>query len=125
MAGEKLFENKIKKYLDSKGEDVWYVKFYANKFTRSGVPDLLINYKGYPLAMEVKGVDGTFTDGDLQPLNIRKFNKARGIAGVLIPTEGKERFRRYIERNHPDYIDTPIYDFDDFKKILDTIDKSV
>lgn len=124
MAGEKRFENMVKKYLDSKGEAVWYVKFFANRFTRRGVPDLLINYLGHAIAMEVKDVDGTFED-ELQPWNIRKFNKARGIAGVLIPTEGKERFRRYIERNYPEYIDTPIYDFDDFKKILDTIDKSV
>lgn len=122
MAGEKRFENKVKKYLDSKGEDVWYVKFFANKFTRSGVPDLLINYKGHPIGMEIKDVDGTFED-ELQPWNIRKINKARGIAGVLIPTEGKERFRRYIERNYPDYIDTPIYDFDDFKKIIEEIDQ--
>lgn len=121
MAGEKRFETKIKKYLDSRG--CWHVKFFANRFTRSGVPDLIINHKGHFIAMEVKDVDGRFED-ELQPWNIRKINEGNGIAGVLIPKEGKERFRRYIERNYPDYIDTPIYDFDDFKAILERIDKT-
>lgn len=33
---EKAFENKIKKYLNDKG--CWNVKFFANSFTRSGIP---------------------------------------------------------------------------------------
>lgn len=36
---EKAFENKIKNYLKSKG--VYFVKFFANSYTRVGVPDLL------------------------------------------------------------------------------------
>lgn len=119
MAGEKRFENKVKKYLESKG--CWYVKFFANKFTRAGVPDLLINHNGHFIAMEVKDVDGRFDD-ELQPWNIREINKGGGIAGVLIPTEGKERFRRHIAREYPEFMDTPIYDFDDLKRILEELE---
>lgn len=37
MAGrEKNFENRIKKYLESKG--AWFVKFFANAYTSSGIP---------------------------------------------------------------------------------------
>lgn len=37
MAGsEKLFENKIKKYL--KDNNCWYVKYFANRMTKSGIP---------------------------------------------------------------------------------------
>lgn len=37
MAGkEKAFETRIKKYLEKKG--CWFVKFFANAYTSSGIP---------------------------------------------------------------------------------------
>lgn len=121
MAGEKRFEEKVKDYLTERG--AWVLKTWSNGVQRKGVPDLLICHRGHFIAMEVKAVGGRFTDGDLQPWNICKINEAGGIAGVLIPTEGKEKFSRYIERNHPDYLDTPIYDFDEFKHIIENIER--
>lgn len=118
MAGEKNFENKIKKYLESM--DIWTLKTFSNGVQRSGIPDLLICHNGRFIGMEVKAVGGTFVDAK-QPENIRWINKCGGIAGVLIPTEGKERFRRHITRKYPDYIDTPIYDFDEFKQIIEEL----
>lgn len=41
MAGkEKVFENRIKKYLEK--NNCWFVKFFANAYTSSGIP--LISY---------------------------------------------------------------------------------
>ena len=121
MAGEKRFEEKVKNYLAEHG--AWVLKSWSNGIQRKGVPDLLICHRGYFIGMEVKNVGGRFTDGDLQPWNIRKINEAGGIAGVLIPTEGKERFRRYIAKHHPDYFDTPVYDFEEFKQIIENIER--
>ena len=118
MAGEKNFENRVKKYLDKEG--AWVLKTFSNGIQRSGVPDLLICYKGRFIGMEVKAKDGRFKD-ELQPINIREINDAGGIAGVLIPTEGKERFRRYVAKHWQNYIDTPIYDFDDLKQLIEKI----
>ena len=117
MAGEKIFETQVRKYLESQG--CWVLKTFSSGIQRSGVPDLLICHNGRFIAMEVKAVGGTFTD-ELQPWNIRKINKSGGIAGVLIPTEGVERFKRYIARKHPDYIDTPVYDFNDLKHLIES-----
>lgn len=37
MAGsEKLFENKIKKFMQEKG--CWGVKYFANRMTKAGIP---------------------------------------------------------------------------------------
>ena len=118
MAGEKNFENRVKNYL--KKEGAWFLKTYSNGIQRSGVPDLLIGYRGRFIGMEVKAKDGRFND-ELQPLNIKEINDSGNIAGVLIPAEGKERFRRYVAKHWPQYIDTPIYDFDDFKQLIEKI----
>lgn len=120
MAGEKNFENQIKTYLASEG--CWTLKTFSDGVQRSGVPDLLICSKGRFVGMEVKTVGGKFNNA-LQPWNIRKINEAGGIAGVVIPTEGKERFGRYVAKHYPDYIDTPIYDFDELKHIIETIQR--
>lgn len=117
---EKKFENMVRKYLDSKG--CWHLKTFSNGVQRSGVPDLLISYMGRMLAMEVKSADGEFNNA-LQPFNIRKINLTGNIAGVLIPTEGKERFRRYVAKHYPEYTDTPIYDFEDFKQIMERLER--
>jgi len=52
MAAEKSFENKIKAELHNKG--AWRVKFFANAFTPSGIPDILSCYNGRFLGIEVK-----------------------------------------------------------------------
>lgn len=93
MAAEKNFENKIKRYLDSKG--VWYVKYFSNGFTRRGVPDLLCCVNGVFLAIEVKAEGGKMSE--FQEREIYKINNAGGIAGVLYPHEF-EQFKELIEK---------------------------
>ena len=41
---EKLFERKIREYLESRGH--WVVKYFANGYTKSGIPDLLACVNG-------------------------------------------------------------------------------
>ena len=91
MAGEKLFENKIKKFLKEQG--CWYVKFFANRMTKTGIPDLLCCVNGYFVAVEVKGEKGK--PSDLQIWNRDKIRESGGIAIVLYPDQ-----------------------FDDFKKFM-------
>lgn len=91
MAQEKTFENKIKKFLDE--NNCWYVKFFANGYTKKGVPDLLCCVNGYFLAIEVKAENGKATD--LQRWNIEKIKKAGGRALILKPSQFEE-FKRLI-----------------------------
>lgn len=86
MAQEKIFENKIKKFLDE--EKCWYVKFFANGYTRKGIPDLLCCVNGYFLAIEVKAENGKATD--LQKWNIEKIKQAGGRALILKPSQFEE-----------------------------------
>ena len=83
MAGEKNFENRIKKFLKENG--CWYVKYFANRNTRAGVPDLLACVNGYFVAIEVKGEHGK--PSDLQLWNVEQIRKAGGIAIVLYPDQ--------------------------------------
>ena len=93
MAEEKLFENKIKKFLKSKG--AWYVKFFANAYTPSGIPDLLVSLNGYFIAIEVKAENGK--PSELQTYNLKKIARSGGI-GILLYPSVFNNFKNYIEK---------------------------
>ena len=83
IAAEKNFENRLKKFLEDEG--CWFVKFFANAYTKSGIPDLLINCNGYFVAVEVKAPNGK--PSELQKRNVKKINESCGIAVVLYPDQ--------------------------------------
>ena len=91
MAQEKTFENKVKKFLMSQG--AWHVKFFANSFTKSGIPDILACVNGYFVGIEVKAQNGK--PSDLQLYNVRKIREAGGFAIILYPS-GFEKFKKFI-----------------------------
>ena len=81
MAGEeKKLENKIKKYVSMRGG--YIVKYHGGTYGRSGVPDLLICYKGRFIALEVKKPTGGITSV-LQDYNVDSIRLAGGIADVV------------------------------------------
>lgn len=92
MAEEKNFENKIKRFLDAEG--AWYVKFFANSYTRSGVPDLLCCVNGYFIAVEVKAQNGQ--PSALQLHNCTEIRVAGGFSFILYPS-GFEEFKKFIK----------------------------
>ena len=85
-AAEKQFENKIKKYLEDQG--CWYVKYFANSFTKSGIPDLLICCNGYFLSVEVKASNGK--PSELQVHHRDMIRKSGGISIILYPDQFEE-----------------------------------
>lgn len=104
MAQEKNFENKIKRYL--KDHDCWYVKYFANRMTKSGVPDILACVNGYFIAIEVKASNGH--PSDLQIWNRDQIRKSGGIAIILYP-EQWEDFKLLITDliKRPELVDWP------------------
>ena len=52
MAQEKNFENKIKAYL--KDQNCYFVKYFANRMTKAGIPDILASVNGCFVGIEVK-----------------------------------------------------------------------
>ena len=91
MAAEKTFENKIKKFL--KDNDCWYVKFFANSFTKKGIPDLLCCVNGYFVAIEVKAENGK--PSELQKYHVNKIKESGGIALILYPKDFED-FKRIV-----------------------------
>ena len=86
IASEKNFENKIKNYLKNNG--CWYVKYFANRMTKSGIPDLLTCINGTFVAIEVKGPHGK--PSELQLYNRDEIRKAGGICIILYPDQWED-----------------------------------
>lgn len=108
MAQEKTFENKVKKYLESKG--AWFVKFFANSFTKAGVPDILTCVNGHFVGIEVKAQNGK--PSELQLYNVSKINEAGGFAMILYPS-GFGEFKTFIDKLIHDE-----FNRDEFKEVL-------
>ena len=109
MAGEKLFENKIKKYLQTKGiyplgtpREKMSVKptgYYEKRwgggtFTKSGLPDMHIVVKGRSIDAEIKASNGK--PSELQLFMICQINASGGCAMVVYPKDF-ENFKKLIE----------------------------
>ena len=94
MAAEKNFENKVKKFL--KDKDAWVLKYWGGAaYTKSGIPDLLVCFKGYFLGIELKAPNGKPSEQQLY--NLRRINKAEGISILLYPKDF-EQFKPFIEQ---------------------------
>lgn len=95
MASEKNFENRIKKFLKEQG--CWHVKFFANAFTKSGIPDILACVNGRFVAIEVKAEDGR--PSPLQLYNIEAIKKCGGVAVIVKPSQFDELKELLIKIN--------------------------
>lgn len=106
MAEEKNYENKIKRYLQSKGiyplgsvydaEKVigYYEKRFGCSFTPAGLPDMHICINGYSVDVELKATKGK--PSQLQLRCIEQINKSGGKALLLYPKDFEE-FKEVIE----------------------------
>lgn len=92
MAAEKQFENKVKNYIEDHGG--WQVKFFANRMTKSGIPDILACINGYFVAVEVKAEHGK--PSELQKYNVQKINGSGGYAIILYPSQYEE-FKQLVK----------------------------
>lgn len=92
MASEKNFENKIKKYL--KDDGAYFVKYFANRMTKVGIPDILACVNGYFMGIEVKAEKGT--PSELQIYNIKQINEASGL-GVIVRPSDFEKLKEIID----------------------------
>lgn len=100
MAGkEKNFENRIKRFLDSIG--AYYFKFFANAYTRAGIPDLCVCLNGTFVAIEVKAENGR--PSDLQKINLKKINDSGGV-GILAYPSGYEDLKEFLYGVNLNYI---------------------
>ena len=109
MAGEKNFENRLKRWLE--GEGIYPLGHPADKmpvapygyyekrwgggrYQKSGLPDMRIVVNGLALAVELKATNGT--PSELQKHNIRQINRSMGLGFVLYP-EGFPEFQKIVK----------------------------
>lgn len=92
MAAEKNFENRIKKYIEK--NNGWYVKFFANAYTKSGIPDILCCLNGRFLGIEVKQESGK--PSELQEFHLQEINKIKGL-GILAYPSGFDELKEIID----------------------------
>jgi len=78
---EKAFENRLKRYLAE--HQHYYVKFFANRMTRIGVPDILACVGGTFVGIEVKAENGVLSD--IQAYNRREIFRSGGFSVVVYP----------------------------------------
>ena len=97
IAQEKACENKIKAWL--KAHNCYNVKFFANAYTKAGVPDILACVNGYFVGIEVKADNGH--PSDLQLYNVRKIREAGGFAWVVYPS-GYDELTKILNDLHCD-----------------------
>ena len=83
---ESDFQKEIIKFITTNGGYV--VNHFANKFTKVGVPDLLVSIDGYFHGIELKTDIGIETE--LQAHHMDNINKSGGYGYVLRPTVHKK-----------------------------------
>ncbi len=92
MGQEKQFENRVKRYLKSKG--IYYFKYFGNTYSTAGILDLTLCVNGKFLAIELKSEKGKTSL--LQEYNIKEIQRCGGKAIVLRPS-GFNEFKKLIE----------------------------
>ena len=97
MGPEKTFETKVKKFIED--QNCWVVKFFANRMTKKGIPDIICCINGYFVAVEIKAVHGEASD--LQIYHCKKIREANGFAFILYPS-GFDQFKKFVEGLHND-----------------------
>lgn len=100
MGPEKTFENKVKAFIEQEGG--WQVKFFANRMTKEGIPDILACINGQFVGIEVKAQNGK--PSKLQIHTCKEINNAGGCAFILYPS-GFNRFKWFIKALNDDEYD--------------------
>ena len=108
MAAEKTFENKLKRWLTSRGiyplgtdtSNVtvppigYFVKRWGGgQYTKSGLPDMQIVVKGVCIEAELKAPNGR--PSELQKQKIRQINESGGIGFILYP-KNLDDFKAFV-----------------------------
>ena len=107
MAAEKNFETRLKKWLQTEGiypfgtpknkmqaiPIGYYEKRFANRMTKSGLPDMHICVKGMSVEAEIKAEDGT--PSEMQLFMINQIRTSGGFAFVVYPS-GFDKFKKLI-----------------------------
>jgi hypothetical protein len=80
---EKVAEEDVKRLITRMGG--WWVKTHGDQFSRPGIPDLLVCYKGFFAGIEMKSATGTPSDD--QERELARIKDAGGLSIVARSAE--------------------------------------
>lgn len=83
---ENIFQRDVINFIEANGGYV--VNHFANQFTKTGVPDLLVSIDGTFHGIELKTDTGTETE--LQAYHMEQINLSGGLGYVLRPSKHKK-----------------------------------
>lgn len=92
VKNEGQLTSQIKNYLASKG--CYCEKIFGGGYQASGIPDLIVCYKGLFIAIEVKSPTLKGRASDIQKLKIRRIRECGGIAFI---TDNLEEVQRVFD----------------------------
>lgn len=102
--------SQIKNYLVTKG--AYVEKIFGGGFQASGIPDLLVCYKGLFIAIEVKSPTHKGRASDIQKLKIRRIRECGGIAFITDSLEEVQEVFEFIDVMKKDFLG--VSNFNDF-----------
>lgn len=115
MAEEKDFENKVKDFLKNECQ-AFFVKYWGGgRFTKSGIPDLLVCINGYFMGVELKASDGK--PSKLQCKKLIQIVRADGMGLCLYPKDF-EAFKEFCQRIRCGEIPVNLYDTKKYEGFL-------
>lgn len=132
MAQEKIYETKIKRYLESIGvypfgtakQDIattingyWEKRFGGSQFTKSGLPDMHIVIHGISIELEIKAPTGK--PSELQLKNLDLINQSRCIGYITVESRDRAiKLQNWINENYPQYSHIKVIYFEELKNFL-------
>ena len=132
MGAEKLYETKIKRYLESIGvypfgtakqnittpiNGYWEKRFGGSQFTKSGLPDMHIVIHGVSIELEIKAPNGK--PSLLQLKNLDLINKGGCYGYITVETRDRaNKLQNWISENYPQYSHIEVIDFEELKNIF-------
>lgn len=136
MAQEKLFENKVKKYLESircyafgtPKQDLiypingyWEKRWGGSQFTKSGLPDMHVVLHGVSIELELKAPTGKPSELQLKNLDMISASDSHGY--ILVETKATAiRLREWIFNKYASlYPNVKVIDFETFKNLCEKI----
>lgn len=101
IKNEGQLTSQIKNYLASKG--AYCEKIFGGGYQASGIPDILVCYRGLFIAIEVKSPTHKGRASDIQKLKIRRIRECGGIAFITDNMEDVEYIFNSIDNDNFDF----------------------
>ena len=98
MKNESQLTSQIKNFLASKG--CYCEKIFGGGYQASGIPDILVCYKGLFVAIEVKSPTHKGRASDIQKLKIKRIRECGGIAFITDNLEDVEKIFDFIDNEY-------------------------